>query len=325
MMRMRLFEEACAEMWAQGLISGELHLGIGEEGIVAGVTDHLLEGDAMALDHRGTPPLVARGADLVALFLECLGHPDGLGAGQGGHMHLFERDLLAASSGIVGASGPAACGFALSARHLRPGRVAVAFFGESAVNQGMLMEALNLAVVWRLPVVFVAKDNGWAITTRSARMTAGALEDRLASFAMPVERVDGAKVDAIWRQAGRSIKRARSGRGPSCLIANCHRPRGHFEDDPLLRRVSDRTVLTEDVRRMLGAAREHDRSMTSRARGLLSVTRTITAAAIESRSRRDPIRRAGRKVEGEAFIENRARAEVTKAASEALSRIGAES
>ena len=244
MMRMRLFEEACADMWARGLISGELHLGIGEEGIVAGVTDHLIDGDAMALDHRGTPALVGRGTDLESLFLECLGHPAGLGAGQGGHMHLFDRGRLAASSGIVGASGPTACGLALSARYLRPNRIAVAFLGESAINQGMLMEALNLAVVWRLPVLFVVKDNGWAITTRSTRMTAGDLRDRLASFAMPVDRVNGARVGTVWRVAGRRIERARAGRGPSCLIARCHRPHGHFEDDPLLRRVTERTTLT---------------------------------------------------------------------------------
>ena len=107
MLRSRLFEDAVTHIWNQGKISGEMHLSVGEEAIVAGTVTQLQDGDAMALDHRGTSPLVMRGVNLVLLLREFLGLPDGLCGGQGGHMHLFSREHLAASSGIVGASGPA--------------------------------------------------------------------------------------------------------------------------------------------------------------------------------------------------------------------------
>jgi len=145
---------------------------MGEQSIAAAIVSRLTEGDALALDHRGTPPMLMRGVDPVALLREFLGSRDGLCGGQGGHMHLFAPEKLAASSGIVGAAGPAAVGFALAGQGLRPGTVSVAFFGDGATSQGMLMETLNLAVVWNLPVIFIGKDNGWAITT-SARSVVG--------------------------------------------------------------------------------------------------------------------------------------------------------
>lgn len=147
MLRSRGFEEVVKDLWEKGEISGEMHLGIGEEAIAAGVVTHLQKGDAMVLDHRSTPPLVVRGVDIVFLLREFLGRADGLCCGMGGHMHLFSPEHLAASSGIVGATGPIGAGFALAAQHLRPQNLAVAFFGEGAMNQGMLMESLNLAVI----------------------------------------------------------------------------------------------------------------------------------------------------------------------------------
>ena len=168
MCRIRCTEEALGRLWHRGLVSGEMHLGLGEEAVVAGVVAHLADGDALALDYRSTPALVARGVDLTALLLEVLGAEGGLCGGRAGHMHLMSQPHLAAASGIVGAPGPLACGFGLAARHAGRGAVAVSFFGDGAVNEGMLMEALNLAAAWRLPVVFVCKDNRWAVSTRSA-------------------------------------------------------------------------------------------------------------------------------------------------------------
>ena len=237
MLTSRRLEEAVAELWRAGLISGEMHLGIGEEGIVAGVMAHLEDGDAIATDHRSTPPMVMRGVDLEAIVAECLGSTAGLGRGLGGHMHLMSRKHLAAASGIVGAAGPLACGFALAHQHLRPECVAVAFFGEGAMNQGMLLESLNLAGCWKLPVLFVCKDNGVAITTRSSTVTAGDLPDRVRGFGIPCVEVDGADVEAVFHAAGQAILRARRGGGPSCLHATCVRPDGHFLGDPLVRIV----------------------------------------------------------------------------------------
>jgi pyruvate dehydrogenase E1 component alpha subunit len=235
MLRSRLFELEVTRLWQEGLIPGEMHLGVGEEAIAAGVVGQLEEGDAMALDHRGTPALVMRGVDLVLLLKEFLGKSDGLGCGMGGHMHLFSKDHLAASSGIVGASGPTAAGFALAAQHLRPGKIAVAFFGEGAANQGMLMESMNLAAAWKLPVIFVCKDNQQAITTPSPAVTGGVLTERARGFGMPAKAVDGLDVEQVWHWANEAIIRARKGEGPSFVQAACTHLEGHFLGDPLLR------------------------------------------------------------------------------------------
>jgi TPP-dependent pyruvate/acetoin dehydrogenase alpha subunit len=247
MLRCRRFEESVKDLWEKGKISGEMHLGIGEEAIAAGVVDHLREGDAMALDHRGTPPLVVRGVDLVSLLREFLGLENGLCSGMGGHMHLFSPQHLAASSGIVGAAGPCAAGFAMAAQYLRPGNIAVAFFGDGAMNQGMLMESLNLAVVWKLPVLFVCKDNEWAITTRSPSVTGGSLIARAQSFGMPAMEVDGADVEAVWDAAAQGVARARNGDGPTFILARCSRIEGHFLGDPLLRVVQKPLQQMKDM------------------------------------------------------------------------------
>jgi pyruvate dehydrogenase E1 component alpha subunit len=232
-------EDAHAVLWAEGLISGEFHSAVGEEAVGVGVVAQLRDGDATALDHRGTPVLVARGIDPRLLLLEAGGHERGLCAGHGGHMHLVAPELLAVTDGIVGSSGPTACGMALAARRQRPDAVAVAFFGEGAANQGMLLESLNLAVAWRLPVVFVCKDSGWAITTRSHDVTGGSLLRRARGFGMPASQVDGWKYDLVADAAARLVKRARAGAGPGFLLARVHRPGGHFAGDPMLRLLRD--------------------------------------------------------------------------------------
>lgn len=237
MLTCRKVEEAIAGLWHEGLISGEMHLGIGEEGINAGVLDHLGEGDAVALDHRGTAGMLLLGVDAAAIIKECIGAVDGLCGGMGGHMHMFSKDHLAASSGIVGSSGPAACGFALAAQHLRPGKVAVAFFGEGAMNQGMLMESMNLAAAWDLPVLFVCRDNGTSVTTASSSVTGGNLEERARGLGVPGKSINGVDAEVVWNEAAVMLDRARSGRGPSFLRATCIRPQGHFLGDPLIRMV----------------------------------------------------------------------------------------
>lgn len=239
MLKSRLFEEAIACLWREGRISGEMHLGTGEEGIIAGVVDHLRDDDAMALDHRGSAAFLMRGIDPVLILRELLGRPDGLCGGRGGHMHLFSKKYLAASSGIVGAAGPAAAGFALAGQILRPHSVAVAFFGEGSMNQGMLMESLNLASVWKLPVLFVCKDDGWAITTKPAQSTGGNLDERAQGLGVPVVVADGRDVMSVWDAAGKAIERARSGLGPTFLHARCVHLEGHFLGLQLIRILRD--------------------------------------------------------------------------------------
>jgi acetoin:2,6-dichlorophenolindophenol oxidoreductase subunit alpha len=239
MLKSRLFEEAIANLWHDGLISGEMHLGTGEEAIIAGVVTQLREGDAMALDHRSTAALLMRGVDPVLILRELLGYPDGLCGGMGGHMHLFSKEHLAASSGIVGAEGPTAAGFALSAQYSNQGAIAVAFFGDGAMNQGMLMESLNLASVWNLPVLFVCKDDGWAITTQSEKVTGGGVNERARSLGIPAVEVDGCDVSEMLEASHSAIEHARSGQGPTFLHARCVHLEGHFLGFQLLRIVRD--------------------------------------------------------------------------------------
>ncbi len=234
MLRSRLFELEVSRLWQRGLISGEMLLGTGEEAICAAVVAQVRDGDALALDHRGTPVLLMRGVNPVALLREFLGREDGLCRGRGGHMHLFVPELRAASTGIVGAAGPMAAGFALAAQHLRPTCVAIAFFGEGAMNEGALLEALNLAVAWRLPVLFVCKDNAWSITTHSPSVTGGHLAERARAFGMPAVEVDGTDVMKVYAAAETCLERARSGNGPSFLLARCTHLEGHFLGDPLI-------------------------------------------------------------------------------------------
>jgi acetoin:2,6-dichlorophenolindophenol oxidoreductase subunit alpha len=239
MLKSRLFEEATAQLWRAGLISGELHLGTGEEAVIAGVVSQLRDGDALALDHRGSAALLMRGVDPGLILRELLGRADGLCGGQGGHMHLFSKEHLAASSGIVGAAGPSAAGFALAAQVLHPGSVAVAFFGEGAMNQGMLLESLNLATAWKLPVLFVCKDDSWAITTQSSQVTGGDLSARARSLGLTAYEVDGLDAQAVWEAAHTALEGLRSGQGPVFLHARCVHFEGHFLGFQLTRIVRD--------------------------------------------------------------------------------------
>jgi len=235
MKKSRQFEEAVTQLWKDGLISGEMHLGTGEEAIMAGVVSHLRSGDAMAVDHRGSAAFLMRGVDPVLLLKEMLGQEDGLCGGQGGHMHLLSKKHLAASSGIVGAEGPMVIGFALAAQTLRPGTVAVAFFGEGALNQGMLMESINLAAAWNLPVLFVCKDDDWAITTKPGTSTRGDMGDRVRGLGVSYVEVSGLDVEQVWKVAHQAIARARAGKGPTFLRARCVHFEGHFLGLLLLR------------------------------------------------------------------------------------------
>jgi acetoin:2,6-dichlorophenolindophenol oxidoreductase subunit alpha len=322
MSRMRHFELALADLWRRGLISGEMHLGIGEEGVIAGTLAHAVDGDAIALDHRSTPALVARGTSLTALAFEMLGSDDGLCHGRGGHMHLFDPERLAASSGIVGAAAPLGCGFAMAAKRLRGGRVAFAFFGEGAANQGMLLESLNLAVAWSLPVVFVCKDSGFAITTPSRSVTGGSLVRRARSFGMPAVEVDGSDAEAVARRARRAVDRARSGHGPTFVLARCHHRDGHFLGDPLVRLVTDPVGEAREMTPPLAAAAlsSPGASWRRRVAGGAGLGRAVAEFSIDRYLRyRDPLARAGRRLPRaqRTMLATRARREVAAAVHEA--------
>jgi TPP-dependent pyruvate/acetoin dehydrogenase alpha subunit len=323
MYKARAFELSQAQLWHQGLISGELHLGTGEEAIAAGVVSHILQGDGVALDHRSTPVLSLLGVDMALMLKEMLGREDGLCRGRGGHMHLFSREHLAASSGIVGAAPPLAAGFALAAKRLRPGRVGVAFFGEGAANQGMVMEAQNLAVAWSLPLVLVCKDNSWAITTKSASVTGGNLVQRAESFGLDVHQADGLDVMAVWEIAGRAFEEARRGKGPQFLMLACSRLDGHFLGDPLLR-VARKPVKEgfQDFRKIVaGVFSRPGGGIGARAAGIAAMLKTLKAARFDLyESHDDPVARcrAGLKKREEDLA--RAEEEIDRLVSQAVAQ-----
>jgi len=318
MARARAFEDATAALWREGRISGEMHLGTGEEAVAAGVAAALRPGDAVALDHRPTPVLTVLGADLAAMLAEMLGLERGLARGRAGHMHLMSKALRAASSGIVGSSAPLGAGFALAGRALRPGAVAVAFFGDGAMNQGMLLETLNLAAAWRLPLLLVCKDNGWAITTRSDTVTGGDLLGRAGAFGLRARDVDGVDVDAVATVATEEIARARRGDGPSFLRARVPRLDGHFLGDALVRAA--RSPAGEG-RQLLGdvtsaALSRSGGGLGQRARSVVRLLDLMRRARREDRdTRRDPLERARSAVGAEtaARLEDEALAEVGRA------------
>jgi len=330
MVRIRRFEEATAGFWHRGLISGELHLGVGEEAAVAGVVSLLEEGDAMATDHRSTPPFVARGVDLTAMTLELLGSEEGLCRGMGGHMHLFSVEKLACSTGIVGASAPLASGFALAAQQLHPGKVAVAFFGDGAMNQGMTMEALNLAAAWRLPVIFVCKNNGWAITTRTQAVTGGRFTMRARALGMPACWVPGTRVEKVRAAAYRAVRRARAGAGPSFILAVCPRTEGHFLGDPLLRVLKEPVQQAKEIMVPLAgsAVRSPGAAWASRLGSLAGISRAIATVTFEQFVlRSDPLKAARRLLPEDTRLrlEREASEEVESAVTVALRTVEGES
>jgi pyruvate dehydrogenase E1 component alpha subunit len=330
MLRARSYELAVEDLWNRGLIAGEMHLGTGEEAVAAGVVTYLGDGDGLALTHRCSPALVVRGVPLVPMLRELLGCEDGLCRGRGGHMHLFSKQHLAATSGIVGASLPTAAGFALANRRLRSNRVAVAFTGTGAMNSGMALETLNLATAWSLPIVIVCIDNGWAITTSSEAVTGGKLVERARAFGLRAESVDGRDVRAVHRLAGKLIDLTRRGKGPAFLLATCPRLDGHFLGDPLLRMA--RQPIAEGkstfAKVISSAASPGGGGLKDRAAGMTRMMSVIARARrAPTRERRgDPMlaaRKAMKKQETERDrIDAEVAAEIESAVKAALEGIG---
>jgi acetoin:2,6-dichlorophenolindophenol oxidoreductase subunit alpha len=301
MYRCRLFENEVKRLWLEGVIPGEMHLGTGEEAINVGIVEQLVDGDAMALDHRGTGPMLVRGVDPVLLLKEFLGRPDGLGGGLGGHMHLFSPEYLAASSGIVGSSGPAVVGFALANQRLRPGKISVAFFGEGAVNEGAMMEAFNLAAAWKLPVMFVCKDNEISIMTQTSKVTGGDLIERATGFGLRTTEVDGSDVEEVWKTAYQEIRRLRNGDGPIFVYAPCIHLEGHFLGDPLLRYTHP--SIGETLKMAIPLVKAHTQtkgaSLRERTAGLKEMLELIRENGSKHRSNEgDPVMVLQRKLSG---------------------------
>jgi len=234
MRTIREFEEAVHNEFAAGNIPGFVHLYAGEEASGVGICMHLDAHDAIASTHRGHGHCIAKGVDPDGMMKEIFGKKDGLCGGKGGSMHIADlsKGMLGAN-GIVGAGGPLACGAALTAKTLKTGGVAVAFYGDGASNQGAILECYNLAKVWNLPVIFVVEDNGYAESTASSWSVAGSQVARGNGFGLPSREVNGSDFFEVYEIAGEAIERARSGGGPSLLHVSLGRFYGHFEGDAM--------------------------------------------------------------------------------------------
>lgn len=216
----------------KGLVPGEMHLSAGQEPVAAGVCAHLTTDDALTATHRPHHLAIAHGMDLRAMTAEIFGRVDGLGRGRGGHMHLFDPKTHFSCSGIIAEGYPPALGMAFAFQRQGKGAIAVAVTGEGAANQGGFHESLNLAALWRLPVVFVVEDNDWGISVpRSASTAIPNNAARAAGYGIPGERVEDNDVEAVYAAAGRAVERARAGEGPSLIEVHTLRMWGHFEGD----------------------------------------------------------------------------------------------
>lgn len=217
----------------KGKVPGEMHLAAGQEPVAAGVCAHLRPSDAVTATHRPHHLAIAHGVDLDRMTAEIFGRDGGLGHGRGGHMHLFDPAVHFSCSGIIAEGLPPALGQAFAFRRRGTDDVAVAVTGEGAANQGAFHESLNLAALWRLPVVFVVEDNDWGISVpRSASTSVADNALRAAGYGMPGERIEDNDVEGVYRAAGRAVARARAGDGPTLLEVHTLRMWGHFEGDP---------------------------------------------------------------------------------------------
>jgi TPP-dependent pyruvate/acetoin dehydrogenase alpha subunit len=250
MLTIRLFEQRVAREFRTGEIPGFVHMYIGEEAVAAGVCANLDDGDYVTSTHRGHGHCIAKGCDLGRMMAEIYGREDGLCKGRGGSMHIadFSRGMLGANA-IVGGGVALATGAGLASSVRGGDQVAVAFFGDGAANQGVLHESLNLAAIWKLPVVYVCENNGFAESTPSAYATSVPdIASRAAAYGIPGVIADGADVLEVYSAAKVAVARARAGEGPTLLEVKTYRFMGHFEGDP------DRYRDEEERRE----TREHD-------------------------------------------------------------------
>jgi acetoin:2,6-dichlorophenolindophenol oxidoreductase subunit alpha len=230
MVLMRRFEEAVASGSASGQIHGEMHLGIGQESVAAVLAEHLRPADAVISTHRAHLHALAHGVDPVELLAEVF-ERDGLNGGKGGHMHLFDPSRQFMCTGIVGAAAPIATGYALAQRVRGEDAITVAVSGDGAMNQGAVFEAMNLAAVRGLPVLFLVEDNGYSISVPRARSTAGELIDRASPFGMPAGVCDGRDVEQTDALIGSMTAAVREHSAPAMAIVQVYRFRGHYEGD----------------------------------------------------------------------------------------------
>ena len=237
----RQFEEGAEESYTRGLIHGTMHLSIGQEASAMGVCLPLTQEDQITSTHRGHGHCIAKGADVKRMFAEFFGKTTGYCAGRGGSMHIADVTTgNLGANGIVGGGLPIAVGAALTSKRLKTGKVVVCFFGDGANNEGAFHEAFNMAVVWKLPVIFVCENNGYGMSTSTARSTAVAnIADRASAYSMPGVIVDGNVLSEVAEATHNAVERAKRGEGPSLIECKTYRYRGHSKSDRNRYRTKD--------------------------------------------------------------------------------------
>ncbi len=234
MLKIRAFENMAKDNFAEGKIPGFVHLYIGEEAISSAVCENLTDADYITSTHRGHGHIIAKGGELKYMTAELFGKATGYCKGKGGSMHIADatKGILGAN-GIVGAGHDIALGAGMSAQYRGTDQVCVCFFGDDSTNQGTFHESLNMASVWKLPIVYVCENNGYGISTSQKRhQNIKDISVRAKAYNMPGVTVDGNDAVAIYKAASEAIQRARKGEGPTLIECKTYRQRGHFEGDP---------------------------------------------------------------------------------------------
>ncbi len=232
MARIRTFEEHVNDLYQRALMPGLAHLYTGEEAVAVGVCEALHRDDYITSTHRGHGHCLAKGAEVDRMFCELLGKAAGYCRGKGGSMHIADQETgnLGANA-IVGGSAGIATGAAFSSQRLGNGRVAVCFFGEGALGQGLLYEVMNMAQLWKLPVIYVCENNLYNEYTHHSETIAGDMLARAAAFGILTEEVDGQNVRAVFAATQRLVRRARAGGGPAFMLCQTYRYLGHHVGD----------------------------------------------------------------------------------------------
>jgi pyruvate dehydrogenase E1 component alpha subunit len=233
MQLIRTFENRVKVEFGKGKIPGFVHLYAGEEAVAVGICANLTDADYMTSTHRGHGHCVAKGVEPRGMMAELFGKATGTCKGKGGSMHIADMDKgMLGANGIVGGGPPLACGSGLTAKTNKTDQVTICFFGDGASEQGTLHESLNLASIWKLPVIFVAENNGYAESTPAHyHCSVENIADRAAAYNMPGVTIDGNDIFAVCEAAHEAVTRARTGQGPTLLECKTYRFNGHFEGD----------------------------------------------------------------------------------------------
>ena len=241
MVTVRQFETMAGEHFAAGEIPGFIHLSIGQEASSVGVCSCLRKDDYVATTHRGHGHMIAKGADLKRMTAELFGKKDGYCKGKGGSMHIADFSIgFLGANGVVAGGLPIITGAGLSIKLRQSDQVALVFFGDGASNRGPVHESMNMAAIWKLPVIFLLENNQYASTT--SKDYSSVVQDlctRAAGYGMPGEKVDGNDVLAVRKVTTAAVERARSGKGPTFIENKTYRIRGHYEGDPQKYRSSE--------------------------------------------------------------------------------------